>query len=66
MLITVNGKTLGIQPGMTIQSFLTMQGIKPETVVIEYNYQLPPKDSWPETILSEGDNLEVIKMIGGG
>jgi sulfur carrier protein len=66
MLITANGRKLDIQPGMTIYSFLEMRGIKPETVVIEYNYNLPPKESWPEIVLNEGDNLEAIKMMGGG
>ena len=66
MLITANGKELDISPGTTIHGFLESRGIKPGTVVIEYNHNLPPKESWPEIILNEGDNLEVIKMMGGG
>lgn len=66
MLITVNGKMLDIPSGITIHGFLESRGIKPETVVIEYNYNLPPKESWPEIMINEGDNLEIIKMIGGG
>jgi len=66
MLITANGKKLHIPTGTTIHGFLESRGIKPETVVIEYNFNLPPKESWPEIMLNEGDNLEVIKMMGGG
>jgi sulfur carrier protein len=66
MLITANGKRLDIQSGMTLHSFLEMRGMKPETVVIEYNYNLPPKETWTEIVLAEGDNLEIIKMMGGG
>lgn len=66
MIITANGKKVDIKPGLTIVSFLEMHRIKPGTVVIEHNNNLPPKESWPEIILSEGDSLEVIKIIGGG
>lgn len=66
MIITANGKKTDIQSGLTIHSFLKMHGIKPGAVIIEHNGNLPPKESWPGIVLSEGDNLEIIKIIGGG
>jgi thiamine biosynthesis protein ThiS len=35
-------------------------------VVIEQNLAVPDKSQWDETSLSEGDQVEVVRFLGGG
>ncbi len=66
MKLTVNGKENEIQSAVSIYEFLEQKGIKPATVVVEHNYEIPDRGSWKEVLLKDGDNLEIIKFMGGG
>jgi sulfur carrier protein len=66
MKVMVNGKTEDISNGITISHFLEQRGINLKMVVVEHNYTLPAREEWDRIPLNEDDNLEVIKMIGGG
>lgn len=67
MNITVNGQSVDVQAsGVTLDSFLRGRGIVPETVAVEMNLNIIPKNAYPETILSEGDRIEVVRYVGGG
>jgi len=35
-------------------------------VVIEHNLTVPDKSLWDETPLSEGDQVEIVRFLGGG
>jgi thiamine biosynthesis protein ThiS len=40
--------------------------MKPDRVAIELNRQIIPRDQWPQTKLSDGDQLEIVHFVGGG
>ncbi len=66
MEITVNGKKEVLEKEMNIIGFLDFKGIKPNTVVIEYNYDIVKKEEWGNIVLKENDKLEVLRFVGGG
>lgn len=66
MKITVNGKVEEIQGEPTIGAYLKARGIDTKMVVVEWNFTTPPREQWERIILEEGDNLEIIKIMGGG
>lgn len=66
MRLKVNSKEVEIGGQMSILSFLEWKGISPQSVVVEHNYEVPCKEEWGSIILREGDNLEIVKFIGGG
>jgi sulfur carrier protein len=66
MNITANGKLTEITANSNINDFLKLKELKPETVIIEHNYEIIDRSRWQETILKENDNLEVLKFVGGG
>jgi len=35
-------------------------------VVVEHNLTVPDKSLWDETSLSEGDQVEIVRFLGGG
>ena len=66
IIITVNGKIIELGKALSISSYLDSTDVNPKTVVVEYNYEIPDKQKWADIILKDGDNLEIVKFIGGG
>jgi sulfur carrier protein len=65
MYINVNGK-----PEYTsvenLAAYLQKKGLALETVVVEHNGQVIKADRWADTLLREGDRLELLSFVGGG
>ena len=66
MQITVNGKPEALDLPLPIAAYLQEKGYDTKLVVIEWNFATYPGDAWPDLMLEEGDNLEIIKIVGGG
>ncbi|WP_031513084.1 sulfur carrier protein ThiS [Desulfofalx alkaliphila] len=66
MQITVNGQKESLAGKVTLLSFLEAKDIDLNTVVVEYNFNIIPKEQWGDITLQEGDNLEVLHFVGGG
>ncbi|NJD04026.1 MAG: sulfur carrier protein ThiS [Ruminiclostridium sp.] len=66
IVFIVNGESIELEEPISISSYLDSTGINPQSVVIEYNYQIPDKQKWKDIILKDGDNLEIVKFMGGG
>ena len=66
MAITVNGKKETLAKEMLLSAFLESKGINPDTVVVEYNYEIVKQEKWNDIVLKENDNLEVLRFVGGG
>ncbi|MFZ5989202.1 MAG: sulfur carrier protein ThiS [Bacillota bacterium] len=64
--LTVNGKKTELEKPVLVSCYLEMAGINQKAVVVELNYEIPDRHKWNETILKDGDNLEIVKFIGGG
>ncbi len=64
--LTVNGKRVELEESVSISSYLESSGINPKSVVVELNYEIHDRLKWPEIILKDRDNLEIVKFIGGG
>lgn len=66
IVFTVNGKRIELERAVPISAYLDLIGIDPKAVVVEYNYEIPDRLKLLEIILKDGDNLEIVKFIGGG
>ena len=40
--------------------------MKPDRVAVELNREIVPRDRWSETLLKDGDRLEIVHFVGGG
>jgi len=65
MHIMVNGNQEFIDNG-TIMQMVRAKGLKPETLVVEYNREVVPWDRWDTITLKEGDEVELLRFVGGG
>jgi len=69
MLLHINGeeRDFGSHPSpFTLAALVEMLGMKADRVAVELNRDIVPRDRWTETVLSEGDRLEVVHFVGGG
>ena len=67
MNINLNGKTSEIKSGSSLMSLIDELGLTGrKAIAIALNGEVLARDSYKETILNEGDSLEVVRAIGGG
>lgn len=66
MRVTVNGEVQDFPPDVTITGALARLGVAVQGVAVERNREIVPRSLHHETVLAEGDSLEVIVFVGGG
>ncbi len=64
--VKVNGEELRLPPGASLASLLQRMEVSTPRVAVERNREIVPKSEYASTILSEGDELEVVELVGGG
>ena len=64
--ITVNGKPMDVEPGLTIEGLLTLLNVKREFTAVALNRDVLTKSSYDTVKLSEGDKVEIVRPMGGG
>lgn len=64
-MVKVNG-TEQNAAGLTLLAFLEKEGYDPKKIAVEKNGEIVPKAQYEETILKDGDALEVVRFVGGG
>lgn len=63
--LTINGKTQQVD-ARTVRELLIAMGLDKQAVAVEINRQVVPKRLHEETLLNDGDTLELVTLVGGG
>ena len=66
MRLTINGKDQTFDEFLTLAQLVEQLGMKGDRVAIELNRDIVPRAQWPETLLNDGDQLEIVHFVGGG
>ena len=69
MKIKVNGEEKKIeldQENALLSTTLNLMGYKPNTIVVELNNLIINSIKWGKVKLKDGDNLEIVSIVGGG
>ncbi len=71
MKLHINGKESVFsleqdRDGLSLSGLVESLGMKPDRVAVELNRKIIARDHWPETMLSDGDRLEIVQFVGGG
>ena len=69
MKIKVNGDEKKIeldQENAQLSKALNLMGYKPNTIVVELNNLIINSLKWEKIKLKDGDNLEIVAIVGGG
>lgn len=66
MDVTVNGEKKTIPADLDLESLLKHLQLPLRLVAIELNDRVVRKTDWPETIVGDGDKIEIVHFVGGG
>jgi sulfur carrier protein len=64
--ITVNGKPMDVDPGLTVERLLTLLNVKREYTAVAVNRDVVTKSDYDTLKLSDGDRVEIVRPMGGG
>lgn len=64
--ITVNGKEVETSGGTDLKMFLGSGKADTDRIIVVLNDAVVKNDRWAQTILMEGDRLELVSFVGGG
>ena len=66
MRIDINSEALDVPAGITVLALMDLLKFKPMGTVVERNGEIVDRDAFASTTVSEGDRLEVVRLVGGG
>lgn len=64
--LKVNGEPRTCPPGTVLPQLLEQLGLNPRLVAVEYNGEILHRQFWSQTLMKEGDTLEIVTIVGGG
>ena len=66
MQITVNGEKAQMVQGQSVEDVLKNKDLLGKRMAVEYNGRILPRSLYEQTVLCEGDELEIVMAVGGG
>ena len=66
MTILLNGEPREVDEGVRLGGLLEQLALRPEQVAVEVNEALVPRAQRDELVLSAGDRVELVTLVGGG
>ncbi len=66
MQITINGQTENLDGAMSVADLLARRNIEPIRVAVEINEDIVPRRTLAETMIRDGDRIEIVAFVGGG
>jgi len=64
--VSVNGQWRMVTRATRVADLVCSLGVSTPRVAVEYNREILPKARYAETLLREGDEIEVVTFVGGG
>ena len=67
MRILINGEQRDFpQSSMKLSELIEQLSLAPQRIAIEVNHQIARKQQWEDTLISDGDRIEIVHFVGGG
>ena len=66
MQVTINGESRQLDAPLSVAGVLRQLGMEPLRVAVERNRALVRRRDFDRTTLADGDNLEIVTLVGGG
>ena len=64
-MLRINGEEANAA-GRTVADYLASAGFNAARVVVELNEAIVPRGRFAETVLRDGDQVEIVCFMGGG
>jgi sulfur carrier protein len=66
MKLLLNGEEQVFEAVNTLADLVARLGLDPRKVAVERNLEIAPRSTYGDTLLSDGDRIEIVTFIGGG
>lgn len=66
MRITINGEQRDLSAPTTIGGLLESLGLSVGATIVQRNDDIVARDQYSDVVLNDGDNLELVRFVGGG
>jgi thiamine biosynthesis protein ThiS len=66
MRILLNGQQTDSRGAQTVAELIRCFELPPETILIEHNGVALHQREWPQRTLTDGDRIEIIRVVAGG
>lgn len=64
-MVKINGEKTDAD-GKTVEEYLSGTTYNAARIALELNGQILPKSRYAQTVLKDGDLLEIVNFVGGG
>ena len=64
--LQVNGKQVELDGPTLLLDYLQQLGVNPRAVAVEHNGTIIERAAFEAVRLDSGDNVEIVRMVGGG
>ncbi|WP_077390587.1 sulfur carrier protein ThiS [Mobilibacterium timonense] len=64
-MVKINGEMTGAA-GTVLEDLLLEKGYNMKFIAVEINEHIVKKADYPETVLQDGDSVEVVSFVSGG
>ena len=64
-MICINGEKIE-KDEIKLSSYLEENEINPQRIAVELNGEILPKSQYGDTVLKDGDIVEIVNFVGGG
>lgn len=64
-MICINGEKIE-KAEILLSAYLEENGINPRRIAVELNGEILPKLQYGDTVLKDGDIVEIVNFVGGG
>ena len=64
-MVEINSEEMDVA-GKTVAQYLATTNYDPKRIAVERNGDIVPKAQYDNTVLQDGDNVEVVSFVGGG
>lgn len=65
-MIIVNGEEFEIASGWSVAKLVEERGLDRNRVAVELNGEIVPRGTFDDTLLHDGDKVEIVHFVGGG
>jgi sulfur carrier protein len=66
MTVVVNGQQREIPRDSTLTDVVAQLTTAPQGIAVALNGSVVPRGSWPDTVLTDADTVEVLTAVQGG
>lgn len=65
-MLMINGVSCPDAIGQTLAGYLSGCGLDPARVAVLRGEDIVPRDAFPQTVLADGEHIEIVQFVGGG